>query len=83
MTLDQPSKDGHTSGSGYPSIDGGDRHQQLALNIRRAQECAQCGRKLTVVVTKARSYREQVAFCAACLSEMLCALCNKTHRRKR
>lgn len=61
----------------------GDPFQQLASGIRRAQECGQCRQKKTVVVTKARSYRKQVAFCASCLSDMLCALCNATHRRKR
>jgi hypothetical protein len=59
-----------------------DRYQRLLDRIRRAQDCAECREKRTVIVTKAYSLHNQVAFCAPCLSDMLCALCNLTHRRK-
>jgi len=59
-----------------------DHYQHLLERIRRAQECAECHEKRSVVVTKAYGRHGQVSFCAACLSDMLAALCNVTHRRK-
>jgi len=60
-----------------------DRYQRLVMRIRRAEECAECRCKRTVVVSLRDHRRSQVAFCAACLSDMLCALCNVIHRRNR
>jgi len=65
------------------SIDVCDRHRQLTQRIRRARECQQCGESRTVILTGKHVYKSSRGFCAPCLSDLLCVLTNKTHRRKR
>lgn len=64
-------------------IGGSDRMQRLFDGIRKGQECFQCQEKRTVIRTGGRSWGREIVFCAPCLADLLCVLCNKTHRRKR
>jgi hypothetical protein len=65
------------------SIDVCDRHHQLLDRIRRARECQQCGETRTVILDGRSVYKHSHGFCAPCLSDLLCVLVNKTHRRIR
>ena len=65
------------------SIDVCDRHRQLLDRIRRARECEHCGETRTVILHGKYLYKHSRGFCAPCLSDLLCVLTNKTHRRKR
>jgi hypothetical protein len=65
------------------SIDVCDSHHQLLDRIRRARECSHCGVTRTVILFQHFPYRYSSGICAPCLSDLLCVLTNKTHRRTR
>lgn len=65
------------------AIDLCDRHRQLTQRIHRARECLSCGQNRTIISPGRYGYRSEGGYCAPCLSDMLCILTNKTHRRKR
>jgi hypothetical protein len=65
------------------SIDVCDRHRQLTERIRRARECVNCGENRTVILWGRYQYPGKRGCCAPCLSDLLCILTNRTHRRKR